>query len=390
MKPAENFKNIAAVIPAAGYSSRMGDFKALLPLGNRTVLEHAIHLFQGIGIERIIVVTGYKSSEITGAVSGIGAGAVYNPDFDQGMLSSIQAGISAVADSDAFFLLPVDIPLVRPHTIKQLAAARIQHQDKDVLYPVFLGERGHPPLLSSRLIPEILAWNGAGGLRAFLSRREQSAADIKTADECILMDMDDRDDYQRLKQKLENRFIPSRNECLALHDIAGTPPNIRDHCAAVSRLAGRLGERLNDSGAALNIEAIESAGLLHDIARLEQHHEKAGAEIVTEYGFTGVARHVALHMDIEVESTPFPLPEEIVYLADKMTQGAVYVGIERRFENAYTRFAGRPDVKQALDKRYAAAIEIIRKYETAAGSHPETAMREISDHENLFDEARRD
>lgn len=87
---------ISAVILAAGLSSRMGKLKPLLPFGKTTVLEHCIRLFQGCGIQDVVVVTGHRHAEIKKVAKKAGAQAVYNKHFERGMYTSIRAGALAL------------------------------------------------------------------------------------------------------------------------------------------------------------------------------------------------------------------------------------------------------------------------------------------------------
>jgi len=111
---------IGALILSAGRSTRQRGFKPLLPIGHRTVLEHCLHLFSRLetGPCQTVVVLGHRAEDLRPVVSGLGAIPVHNPDFDLGMFSSVQVGSAALSPSvQAFFVLPVDIPLVRPLTI---------------------------------------------------------------------------------------------------------------------------------------------------------------------------------------------------------------------------------------------------------------------------------
>ena len=106
--------DISAIILAAGFSSRMDGFKPLLPLGESNVLTHAVDIFLKADIGDIRVVIGHRASEIRSLVKATGAEAIINPRYRTGMLSSIQAGIMNLPKTQkAFFILPVDIPLVR-------------------------------------------------------------------------------------------------------------------------------------------------------------------------------------------------------------------------------------------------------------------------------------
>jgi molybdenum cofactor cytidylyltransferase len=187
---------ISAIILAAGYSRRMGALKPLLKLGDGTVLERVIGLFSGSGINDVIVVVGHGASHTIPIAHQCGAQAVMNRRFDQGMFSSVQEGVRALSpDSLAFFMLPVDIPLVRPQTIEELLEAYYRGMGK-IVFPAFLGKRGHPPLVDTRYRDEILAHPGEGGLRAILRNHEDQSIEIEVADEMILFDLDTPADYE--------------------------------------------------------------------------------------------------------------------------------------------------------------------------------------------------
>src|SRR5258708_3177074 len=136
--------HFGALILAAGYSLRMGQFKPRLPLGERSAIEYGISGFHTAGLREVIVVTGHRARELTNVLKGQ-VRCVFNPSYDSGMYSSIVAGLQSLPpETDAFFVLPADIPLVRPSTIMALVAA--YHDTRTaIIYPVFQGKRGHPP-----------------------------------------------------------------------------------------------------------------------------------------------------------------------------------------------------------------------------------------------------
>jgi molybdenum cofactor cytidylyltransferase len=192
---------IAALILAAGYSSRMGKFKPLLPLGNATVVERCVRLFLETGVKNVCVVIGHQAQDLVPVVERLNVLWTINENFQEGMFSSIQAGVRSLNDSVAFFLLPVDIPLVRNSTVIELLNA--YHDGLDVLYPCFQGRRGHPPLISNSLFPGILAWKEEGGLRSFLAQHQRRTANVEVPDDNILLDMDTLDQYEKICKKAE-------------------------------------------------------------------------------------------------------------------------------------------------------------------------------------------
>ena len=193
---------IAAVILAAGYSSRMGAFKPLLPFGASTVLERSIALFRGAGIADIRVVVGHRADDLLPLLARLQVRSLFNAHHAQGMFSSVvTAAASLEAESGAFFLLPVDLPLVRPQTVAMLLHA-YRRGAGSILYPAFNGSRGHPLLLATSYRQVILSWQGDGGLRALLRQYQEDATSIETGDEGILLDMDTPADYERLRAAL--------------------------------------------------------------------------------------------------------------------------------------------------------------------------------------------
>jgi CTP:molybdopterin cytidylyltransferase MocA len=189
---------ICAIILAAGYSSRMKGFKPLMRLGDMTILERGIRLFQTAGIEDIRVVVGYRCDDIIKILKPLGIRWLFNKQYQNGMFSSVVTGIKSLQpDKQAFFILPADIPLVGRQTVLDLLAAHQVGRGK-ILHPCFRSRRGHPPLISTAYSHELIRWNGPKGLKSFLEKYESHAVNIEVADEGILIDLDTPVDYQKL------------------------------------------------------------------------------------------------------------------------------------------------------------------------------------------------
>ncbi len=188
---------ITALILAAGRSSRMGEFKPLLPLGGRTVVERSIALFRKAGVGDILVVAGFEAERLIPVLERCEAGWAVNKDYDRGMFSSLQVGVSHLAAStEAFFVLPVDHPFVKPETVRSLIESRRDARGK-ILRPCHRGRRGHPPLIPAALAPAIRGFTEPGGLRALLSRYEDRTLNVECDDPGVLADLDTREDYER-------------------------------------------------------------------------------------------------------------------------------------------------------------------------------------------------
>jgi len=197
----------AAIILAAGLSSRMKQFKPLLPLGKATITDHVIATFKSVNAD-VFLVVGYRRDDVVAGIREKDITIVYNPDYEKEMFSSVQAGVRQLRlEHSVFFILPVDIPLVKPTTIRRLMAAAKENPGK-IIYPTFGGNRGHPPLLPDSLIPAILGWHKGGGLKAVLKEHEKLTIEISVKDNFILEDIDTAKDYQNLlKHYRESRLI---------------------------------------------------------------------------------------------------------------------------------------------------------------------------------------
>ncbi len=193
-------ERIAALILAAGRSSRMGGFKPLLDLGGRTVLETLVETYRAAGLGDLLVVLGHRAEEVRPLLDARGVPWVVNDRPERGMFSSIRTGVGRLpADCGAFFLQPADIPLIRPDTLKSLLSARRETRAM-IVYPCHGGRRGHPPLISTSLIPAIGAFDGTGGMRSFLSPHRHGAVHVDVDDPGIHIDMDTPEAYAAIRK----------------------------------------------------------------------------------------------------------------------------------------------------------------------------------------------
>lgn len=357
---------IAAVVLAAGWSSRMEAFKPLLPFGAGTVVEHIVWVLRQAGIEQIHVVYGHRADEMAPKLASLGVTSVHNLDFDQGMYSSIKAGIASLPETVTnCLLLPVDVPLLRASTIGRVVKAAAEG-GAAVIHPTFHGTRGHPPVISRALFSHILRYDGAGGLRALLAMHESATQEIAVFDWGCLADMDTREDYYRLTEALARHRQPDTRECDALFAAAGTPMNIRRHCRAVAGLATTIAERLAAAGMPLDIDLVHAAALVHDIAKGHWNHAEAGAELLQEFGFPDVAEIVARHMTIGFDGRTID-EAAVVYLADKLFLDEKCVSLEQRFAPAFKRFTDDPLALAGARQRLADAQAILHAVEALIG-----------------------
>jgi molybdenum cofactor cytidylyltransferase len=353
--------NLGAVILAAGFSSRMGGFKPLMQLGGQSLIERCAGLFRQAGILTVLIVTGYRSEEVETEAKRVGLRCIHNSDYAQGMFSSVCTAARHLVGIGGFFLLPVDIPLVRPATISVLCKA---FNGQTVLSPCFEGLRGHPPLIPGHLIPAILGHDGRDGLKALLEKEE--ILEIAVWDKGILLDADTVDDFTALARHLSQMDIGEQAEALAL--AAQTMPERGlVHGRAVAQTATALGLGLNRHGAKLNMDILHNAALLHDIAKGQTQHEARGAEMLDSLGLGRLSAIVATHRDVPPPVFRPLTEKEVVCLADKLVRGSRRVSVRQRFEDKLALYSHNPEACRAIRERLTNALALQALVEQTTG-----------------------
>jgi molybdenum cofactor cytidylyltransferase len=193
---------VSAVILAAGSSTRMGQAKQLLPLGGTTVLARTIDNVRSAGLVEIVLVLGASAEAIrrqlpTSLLEGLKV--VVNQAYRQGMASSLREGLSALDPQTGGALIILgDQPFVRPQTLHQIMAG-YHRSGAQIVIPSHQGNRGNPVLLSRSVFPEVMALEGDTGCRAIFPNHLDAILKVEVEDPGILLDIDNQDDYDRLK-----------------------------------------------------------------------------------------------------------------------------------------------------------------------------------------------
>jgi len=180
----------AAIILAAGASTRMGRPKALLTLHGETFLDRLIRVFASAGAAPTVVL-GHGATYIAQQSPRCPeALLVLNPHPERGQLSSLQCGLAA-ASFDLVFFTPVDSPGVQPETIARLIAAWIEAGRPPVVTPRFEGRHGHPVGIRRDVAAELLAAPPASSARDILRRHSDATLRLDVDDPAVLWDLDD-------------------------------------------------------------------------------------------------------------------------------------------------------------------------------------------------------
>ncbi len=197
----------AALILAAGLSSRMGQLKLLLPLVGGNTLESTTDCFSGAGLDDIYVVTGHESDRIRNSYRySNDVHLVYNAHYKDGMFTSVMAGICAMGDDiTAFLMMPGDCPLVSPDTVRDVITEH-EKTGAPIVRPTFNGRPGHPCLISMQYKNELLGGEFPQGMRTLMQRHAADIVSVPITDEAVLWDMDTAEQYEFMVQKAKKRL----------------------------------------------------------------------------------------------------------------------------------------------------------------------------------------
>ena len=196
---------IAAVVLAAGASTRMGTAKQLLQIDGRPLVQHVLDNVQRSRVGEIILVLGHSAEVIQREVKLEGVKVVRNENFLQGMGTSLKSGLAA-ADSkvQAALIILADQPFVRPETLDQLIAEH-ERTRAQIVIPTYRGFRGNPVLLDRSVFPEVMGLGGDIGCRAIFGEHQDGIVKLEVGDVGILLDIDQSRDYESLRDSKKHR-----------------------------------------------------------------------------------------------------------------------------------------------------------------------------------------
>ena len=183
---------IAALVLAAGRSTRMGGpNKLLATIDGVPLVRHAAEAALGAGLAEVVVVTGHQGEAVRGALDGLGCRFVANPDYADGLSTSLKAGLAALPDDiDAVVVLLGDMPRVSSALVARLAAAYEPGAGRHIVVPVLDGRRGNPVLWGRRYFGELMKVTGDQGGRAVLVGAPEAVAEVAAEADDVHLDLD--------------------------------------------------------------------------------------------------------------------------------------------------------------------------------------------------------
>lgn len=188
-------KKTGAVIVAAGLSSRMNDFKPLLPFESTTIARHNVRMLKSLELDPIVVVIGFKGDELKNHLSEEGVLFAENSEYKSTqMFDSVKIGIKSISDKcDRILIMPMDIPSIKRETYLDLLS-----KDAPIMRTKFGARCGHPIILDRSVVESFLNYNGENGLKGAILNCGIKPCDVSVQDEGILKDVDTPEDYKNL------------------------------------------------------------------------------------------------------------------------------------------------------------------------------------------------
>ena len=198
----EGNRQVAAIVLAAGRSTRMGAPKPLLPWGRTTLLGEVVNRLSQCAVSEIVVVTGAEREAVEALLLGTSAHTAFNPDFESSeMARSLQIGLAHLhPKTSAIIVALADQPQIEPEVVNALLQ-RWRETLAPVTAPTHHGQRGHPMLFDRAAWPAIAHLPPTANPREVL-RGLASIERVEVHTASILLDLDTPADYERARQGL--------------------------------------------------------------------------------------------------------------------------------------------------------------------------------------------
>jgi len=191
---------LTAIVLAAGSSRRMGRNKLLLPFKGKPLLAYVVQQILSAKAGSVVVVTGHEASLVEASLKGLSVQIVQNSRYEEGMTSSIQAGVAA-ADGEGYMICLSDMVLITSEEYASLQQAFKEHylsDDRCIIQPDYKGEKGNPVIFSAAHRSAILQHPEKEGCKQILRSNAAHIVAVRMLTDHVLRDIDYPDEYQSL------------------------------------------------------------------------------------------------------------------------------------------------------------------------------------------------
>lgn len=195
-------KKTGAIIVAAGMSSRMGDFKPMLPFSNSTIARHNVAMLKALDLDPIVVITGFKADELQAHLFSMGVRFRKNEEYETTqMFESVKLGLQELLDDcDRMLIMPMDLPGISVDTFRAVLAV-----EAPIVRTKYNNKAGHPIVIDRDTALEFLNYSGENGLKGAVHAHSVPPVDIDVFDEGINRDVDTPEEYNDLVKWYNNQ-----------------------------------------------------------------------------------------------------------------------------------------------------------------------------------------
>jgi molybdenum cofactor cytidylyltransferase len=195
---------IAALLLAAGQSSRMGSNKLLAEVDGRPMVARVAQRLLSSRARPIIAVLGNESDRVDAALGRLPVERVRNPGFAEGLSSSLKRGLAALPpEIDGVIVCLADMPLVAGRDLDRLIVAFNPLEGRAIVVPTRHGKRGNPVLWAKRFIPEMAELAGDVGAKHLIGDYAELVAEVEMDSDGVLIDIDTPDALAALRDKIK-------------------------------------------------------------------------------------------------------------------------------------------------------------------------------------------
>jgi molybdenum cofactor cytidylyltransferase len=201
----EKGKRIAAIVLAAGRSTRMGAINKLIAeIGGKPLVRIAAEQALASHAAPVIVVTGHEREKVEAALAGLPVRFAHNAGYAEGLGSSLRAGIAAVPkEADGVIVCLGDMPQVDAQLIDKLLAAFDPEKGALVVVPSIGGRRGNPVVWARRFFADLMTVQGDIGARHLISSYPEAVVEVPVAGDAALTDVDTPESLSAVKAEIE-------------------------------------------------------------------------------------------------------------------------------------------------------------------------------------------
>lgn len=190
---------VAALVLAAGRSSRMGRNKLIEPIDGEAMVRRVVRSVLASRASPVIVVTGHEAKRVEQALHGLAVSLVFNPDYANGLSTSLRAGLRVLPpEAEGALICLADMPGIEPEHLNRLIAAFGRSGPGAICVPVRDGRRGNPVLWDRAYFAEMTRLEGDTGARGLIAAHAGRVVEVPIGSDAIFADVDTEADLMRL------------------------------------------------------------------------------------------------------------------------------------------------------------------------------------------------